>query len=186
MRLLSVFVVVIALGATIDADADEPVKVTVLVRGADSEQAVEVLTKALKAVKGIKFEADDVTVGEKPRWFSEPFVVELSPENYIGELAKAVSEASTPNRRERPPLLNLVLYTGVGIDERAVTDLRDRLREVNGVEPVVSGGLGGLPDEGYYWLQLEDKGGAELQHVVDAVKTADLDLSLVADGPLLK
>lgn len=163
----------------------EPVKLTVLVRGVDSREAVEAVVQVLEGVEGIRFDKDDITPGEKPQYFSDPFVVELSGENYLGQLGKAVGQAPTPNRRKLPPKLNLVLFTGRGIDEPSVMELRALLMGVNGVEPGVSGGLGGRPKLGYYWLQIEDKGGAELADIVEAVKSADLELSLLEDGPHL-
>ena len=180
---LLVAVVSVALTSTslnaADNDAKKPkksksIKVSVLIRGANNDESVDVLRKALSAVKGIRFKPDEIVKGKRPKYFTEPFVVEvLEPKvNSIGELAKAVGEAKTPHREDLPPKLNLVLYTPDPIDEPSVMNLRSELMNVNGTEPLENGGLGGFPRRGFYWLQLETAGGAALKDVLDGCRRA--------------
>ena len=39
--------------------------------------------------------------------------------------------------------------------------------------------LGGFPSKGFYWVQLEDAGGAELKQTLEAAKKSGLKLSTV-------
>jgi hypothetical protein len=130
----------------------------------------------------VKVDPDEVLRGEKPRYFSDPFRVEVGNtlKTGIGALAKATAEAKTPHRDDIPPRLNLVLYTDQTIDEPSVMALRAALRDVNGVLVQESGGLGGFPNRGFYWVRLEPTGGADLEEVFNAAKQA-VDVSLIGD-----
>lgn len=181
MRLLAVALLIVScLGS--EANAEELRKATVLVRGAHCKECVSAIRKQLASVKGVKLDVGAISVGKKRRFFSEPFVVEVGKtlDTGIGALAKATAEAKTPHGDDIPPRLNLVLFTDQRIDEPSVMALRAALRQVNGVLVVENGGLGGMPDRGLYWIRLEPVGGAELQDVFNAAKSA-VDVSLLDD-----
>jgi copper chaperone CopZ len=158
----------------VDLAAEEKTKATVLVRGVHCDTCVAAIRKELAAVEGVKVDTDKVLRGKKPRYFSEPFVVEVGATlaTGIGALAKATAAAKTPHKDDIPPRLNLVLYTDRTIDEPSVMALRAALRKVNGVLVQESGGLGGMPSQGFYWIRLEPAGGADLQDVFKAAKSA--------------
>lgn len=162
--------------------AEEKAKATVLVRGVHCEACVAAIRKSLERVKGVAVDAEMVHIGKKPRYFTEPFPVEVgnSLETGIGALAKATAEAKTPHADDIPPRLNLVLYTEQRIDEPAVIALRAALRDVNGVLVQESGGLGGMPNRGIYWIRLEPAGGADLHTIFKAAKLA-VDVTLTDD-----
>jgi len=161
----------------------KPQRVSFLIRGAHCDEGLDVLRKTLAGVKGIRFKPEDIQAGKKPKWFSDPFVVEFrTPDRdplkpNVGAFAKAIGDARTPHRDDLPPKLNLVLYTPDDIDEPAVMALRSELMDVNGVEVLEPGGLGGMPRRGFYWIQLENAGGAALKDVLDACKRADVKVS---------
>ena len=144
------------LGFVTVALAGEPVKVTVVVRGVHCDQCVNALRESLTKVKGVKFDAEQIRLGERPRYFSEPFVVEIADaqQTSVGSLGAAVAKAKTPHREDLPPRLNLVLYTSEIIDEDSVVALRSELMNVNGLEVVQPGGLGGFPNNGYFWVSV--------------------------------
>ena len=50
--------------------------------------------------------------------------------------------------------------------------LRAVLRDVNGVLVQQSGGLGGIPNRGFYWVRLEPAGGADLADIFRAAQKA--------------
>ena len=178
MRVLMIVLMIVAgmifSAAPRRAAAEERTKATVLVRGAHCEACVAAVRKGLTSVKGARVDPATIRVGEKPRYFSEPFVVEVGDtlDTGIGALAKAVAEARTPHRDDIPPRLNVVLFTERTIDEPSVMALRAALRDVNGVLVQESGGLGGFPQRGFYWVRLEPAGGADLQQVFQAAKKA--------------
>ena len=151
------------------ATKPKPTKITIVMRGARSDEDVKVLSTALKQVKGIKFEADDVEPGNQKfkRSFTKPFVVTIADQDKtnVGSLATAVSKATTKSRQDYPPGVSLVIYTDEVIDEPAIMNLRSSLRTVNGVEVDKPGGLGGMPKDGWCWVQLENAGGAALSEI---------------------
>lgn len=181
MRCAALILLVVLVGAA-NVQAEERTKATVLVSGAHCDACVAAIRKGVASVKGVKVDPDSILRGEKPKYFSEPFTVEVGStlETGIGALAKATAEAKSPHADEFPPRLNLVLYTSRTINESSVMALRAALREVNGVLVEESGGLGGMPSRGFYWVRLEPAGGADLQTVFDAAKQA-ADVSLVND-----
>jgi hypothetical protein len=156
------------------AVASEPIKVTVIVRGVLCDQCVMALRESWAEVKGIKFDAEQIRRGERPRYFSEPFVIEVadSQQTSIGSLGAAVAKAKTPHQEDLPPRLNLVLYTSEVIDEDSVVALRSELMNVNGLEVVQPGGLGGFPNKGYFWVRLEPAGGADFNEILTSAKKA--------------
>ena len=126
--------------------ASESRKVTVLINGVHCFQCVDDLRTALEKMKGIRFDPSAIDTGQEPRFFSEPFVIEIKdPEKTIlGAVAYTVSETKTAHRRKFPPSLNLVMYTSDRITEEAVVALRQAVKDVNGLEPMSSGGVGGV------------------------------------------
>jgi len=158
----------------------KPTKVSIIIRGAHCDPGVKILRATLGKLKGIKYRADDIEKGSKPKYFTDPFIVEIADtrKTNIGALATVVSEAKTPHRDDVPPKDNLVLYTPDRIDEPSVMALRSSLRDVNGLEVDAPGGLGGFPKRGYYWIQLENAGGAALSDIMTAAKKSGLKLSL--------
>ena len=159
-------------------------KATVIVRGAHCEACVQSIRKELSAVKGVKFVGEDLHAGKSPRFFSEPFGIEVgaSLENGIGAAGKAVAKSQSPHRREVPPRLHLVLFTDFEIDEASVSKLRGTLQPVNGVLAEEAGGLGGFPRKRIYWIRLEPAGGADLDEIVKAAREA-VDVRLVEEDP---
>ena len=151
-------------------------KVTVLVRGVHCFECVDSLRTSLEKMKGIRFDPSAIDTGQKPRFFSEPFVIEIrDPEKTIlGAVAHTVSETKTAHRRKFPPSLNLVLYTSDRITEEAVVALRQAVKDVNGLEPMASGGVGGFPNKGFFWLKLEGAGGAVFKDVLKAIEDAGI------------
>ncbi len=149
-------------------------KATVLVQGVHCDACVRALRVKLGSVKGVRLNADEILRGEKPRYFSPPFVVLLGDtlDTGLGALAKATAAADTPHGDDLPPRLNLVLFTAQSINEESVMALRSALREVNGVLVQEAGGLGGFPDRGFYWVRLEPAGGADLKEVFAAARRA--------------
>lgn len=172
------------LGSTLTPDsvsADErkqsagktrPVKVWIIIRGLQSDADVQVIRTALKARQDIRIDLDQITPGERPRYFSEPVAAEiLNPkETNIGSLAATIGNAKTPFRREMPPKCNLVLFTSDVIDEPRVEALRGSLSSVNGLEVQANGGLGALIKQDLYWVQLENAGGAGLDEILKAAE----------------
>ena len=158
----------------------KPTKVSIVIRGAHCDPGVKILKSTLGKMKGIKYRADSIKKGSKPKFFTDPFIVEIADtqKTNIGSLASVVSEAKTPHRDDFPPKVNLVLYTPDQIDEPSVMALRFSLRDVNGLEVDAPGGLGGFPKRGYYWIQLENAGGAALSDIMTAAKLSGLKLSL--------
>ncbi len=176
----AVAVLLVVLVCSVNVQAEEKTKATVLVSGVHCDACVAAIRKGLASVKGVEVDPEKVLKGEKPKYFSEPFTVHVGStlETGIGALAKATAEADSPHNDDLPPRLNLVLYTDRTIDESSVMALRQALREVNGVLVEESGGLGGFPNRGFYWVRLEPAGGADLQAVFEAAKQA-ADVSLL-------
>ena len=87
--------------------AAERTKVTVLVRGVHCDACVDAVRRSLSSVKAVQIDPQDVVRGEQPRYFSEPFVVEVgdSLENGIGALAKAT--AALPEGDSFPVVLQI-------------------------------------------------------------------------------
>ena len=92
-----------------------------LFRGVVTDGCAKALTKALGKVKGVKFDANAIRKGEKPRFFSDPFRVEIADlqKTEIGDIAEQLGKVETPGSKEVEPRLNLVLYTSERIDEAA-------------------------------------------------------------------
>jgi copper chaperone CopZ len=166
-----------------NSEKSKSIQVTVSARGAHCDACVEQIRQALGKLEAIKFDKEKLQAGEKPRYFTDPFVVTIKDrtETHVGALAEAVGKAKTPHKDDAPPGINLVLYTPTRIDEGAIVTLRDALRKVNGVEvrEDVPAGLGGFPNKGYVWIKLENAGGAALKDILDAAKTADEMLMLL-------
>ena len=78
------------------AIAAKPIKVMVIVRGVHCDRCVKSVSKSLAEVKGIKFDVTQITRGARPRYFSEPFVIELADaqQTSIGSLRQLHSEAA--------------------------------------------------------------------------------------------
>jgi len=154
----------------------------VLVRGVHCDECVAAIRKKLSRVKGVKLDVSEINRGEKRRYFSDPVEVEVGKtlDDGIGALAKATAESKSPHADDLPPRLNLVLYTDQAITEESVMALRAALREVNGVLVQESGGLGGFPKRGFYWVRLEPAGGADLADIFRAAQKA-ADVTLTAD-----
>ena len=145
--------------------------------------AVQVRT-ALSRTEGIKFIGNDIQPGKEPRYSTEPFVIKIadSGKTPIGDLARAVSEARTPHKKEFPPILSLILYPtelpDVMAYETALSTFRTELKSESGVDAEKTGALGGVPDRGFLWLDLAGAGGADLDGILTAAKRADLKVSL--------
>lgn len=154
-------------------------KVTVLVRGVHCADCVKAVQEQISRLKGVKFVSDDLKAGKAPRYFSDPFEIEVggSLDDGIGAVARAVSKAKTAYRDKVPPRLHLVLFTDFAINESSVSKLRGALQNVNGVLPEEAGGLGGFPQKQWYWVRLEPAGGADLKEILTAAKDA-LDVRL--------
>lgn len=177
------------LGPVDELKADEGVKVTVILRGADTGADVEVLSKALRSTKGVKVITDSISVGYRKfnNRFTTPIVVSVpkSPgtdDANVGALATAVSKAKTSNREKFPPGVNLILFTDGTLNESSISDLRSSLSRVNGVEVDQPGGLGGRPQEGWCWIQLENAGGAMLREVEERAQTSGLKYRCLKDS----
>lgn len=174
------FAAVAGLAAIVPCRADaQATKATVLVRGAHCDACVAAVRKQVAGLEGVKAPLEDINKGERPQYFSAPFHVQLGSrlETGLGALGKAVAEAPTPHRDDLPPRLHLVLYTQDQIDEPSVMALRAALRDVNGVVVDEPGSLGGRPQLGWYWVQIEPAGGADLEAVLAAAKKA-VDVTL--------
>ena len=161
------------------AEKPKPAKVTVILRGARTATDNKAMIAALSGVKGITYSGDKVIVGAKPRYFSDPFIVSIADTNTtnVGALAAAVSKAKTSARKDLPPKANIVLFTDDEITEETVTSLRGALRKVNGLDVDAPGGLGGFPAKGYYWVRLEDAGGATLDEIRAALRKAQIKVN---------
>ena len=157
----------------------KPTRVSFVMRGAHCDEDVRVLRKALRKTKDIRFKAERISAGEKPRYMTPPFIVELLDieKTDVGALAESISKAKTPHAKEFAPTMNLVLYSRSKIDEDSVIALRNALRNVNGVEVLEPGGSGAVPSEGYHWVQLEDAGGAALAEILSAAEKATIEVS---------
>jgi copper chaperone CopZ len=155
------------------ARAAQPAKMTVRVGGADCDGCVTAIRAALARVPGIKFNSADVRPGERPKFFSSPFLVELADpgKTDLGAVAKAAAEANTPHKGEIPPRLYLVLFGEV--DEATVVGLRQALADVPGVDTGV-GGVGGFPQERTFWVRLDPKGQASVSDIRKAIADAGI------------
>lgn len=157
-------------------------KLSFVLRGAHCDMDLKVMRKSLGAVKGIKFNTDDLQAGGRPRYFTSPFLIEMQAggDNSIdiGRLASGLAKAKTPHRKTSPPKVNLILFTKRAITEESVMALRAALRNVNGLEVDAPGGLGGMPRQEFYWVQLEPAGGAALKDVLDALEKQRIDLTV--------
>lgn len=154
--------------------AAEPLNVTFIIKGVHCDACVRSLRTSLAKVQGVQYNSDDIAKGAKPRYFSEPLVIKIADldKTSIGALGEAIGKAKTPHRDDLEPRLNLVLYTSQRIDEDAVVALRSELMNVNGLEVIQPGGLGGFPGKGYFWVRLEPAGGADLAETIRAAKKA--------------
>ncbi len=174
IRLVSISTFVALWSVTSFLVAGEPAKVTVIAKNVHCDRCVAAVRASLNQLNGIRFDADDIREGERRRYFSDSFVIQIADteQTSIGSVAKAVAEADSPHGDDLPLRLNLVLFTSGAIDEDSVVALRSELSNVNGVEVNVPGGLGGFPDKGYFWVQLEPAGGADLKEIFTAAKRA--------------
>lgn len=176
-------IMLIALTAPVFGATDESsgVKVTIVLRGADSEDDLKVLVDSLKKIPGVRVHSDDVRIGFRKfnNRFTTPIVVTVPPvpgdtDVKIGMLAAAASRAETSSRREHPPGVNLILYTDETLQESSISSLRSSLSAVNGVEVSVPGGLGGNLQEGWCWIRLEKAGGAMLKEVEEKARKSGI------------
>jgi len=53
---------------------------------------------------------------------------------------------------------------------------------VNGVEVNKPGGLGGIPQDGWCWIQLENAGGAMLKEIENQARTSGLEYRRLKNG----
>ena len=162
--------------------ADEP-RATIIIRGARSERVTRLFVQAIQRIPGMTFDEQDLTVGEQPQYLTDPFEVDMTKENYVGQIAQAVAESLS--NTDLQATVNVVLFTEDPITEESVSRMRDALRNVNGVDVDANGGLGGVPKKGYYWVQLEAAGGAELKDILQAARRAGFkvtDRKQPADG----
>ncbi|MBC8354787.1 MAG: hypothetical protein H8E66_22635 [Planctomycetes bacterium] len=178
------------LGPVDDPNADEGIKVTVILRGADSDADLEVLTKALRSTKGVKLITESVGVGFRKfnNRFTTPIVVSVpkSPgtdDANVGALATVVSKAKTSNRDKFPPGVNLILFTDGTLNESSIMDLRSSLSRLNGVEVDQPGGLGARIQEGWCWIQFENAGGAMLKEIEERAQASGLKYRRLKDAP---
>ncbi len=176
MKGLSMSLVLVAcwLGTLSGASAGEPVTVTVQAKGVHCDQCVTAVREALGKVKGIRFDPEKITVGERPRFVSEPFTVEIADydEVSLGALGRAVATAAAPHGDDIELRLHLILYTQRAVDEDSVSSLRSVLADVNGLIVNEPGSLGGAPRKGYFWVQIEPAGGADLKLALAGAKLA--------------
>ena len=157
-----------------EAEKKQETKLTVLVEGAHCDACVRAVCAKLDRVKGVKLETDDIYRGEKPKYFSDPFLVRFgkTTESRLGAVSKATAAAKTPHASDVPPRLHLVLFSKNPIDEDSVSALRMALSQTNGVLVFESGGLGAFIDKGWYWIRLDPAGGADLEDIMQAAKKA--------------
>lgn len=162
----------VAVGLADDSTSPQHMKVTVVLRGADSDNDVKVLIKALRTVEGVKVMTDGIEPGFRKfnNRFTTPIIVSIprvpgDDDANVGALATAVSKAKTRNPEKYPPGVNLIVFTDEPLDEQAISALRSALSRVNGVEVNKPGGLGGNLQEGWCWIQLENAGGAMLNQI---------------------
>ena len=114
------------------------VKITIVLRGADSNADVEMLIKALRSAKGVKLITNGVEQGFRKfnNRFTTPIVVTVpmvpgDDDANVGALATAVSKAKTHDRDKFPPGVNLVLFTNETLNETSISALRSSLSRVN-------------------------------------------------------
>ncbi|MDP6557997.1 MAG: hypothetical protein QGG71_25240 [Pirellulaceae bacterium] len=100
----------------------------------------------------------------------------------VGALAKAVSKAKTQNGGKSSPGVNLILFTNETLDEPSISALRTSLSRVNGVEVNKPGGIGGSPQDGWCWIQLENAGGAMLKEIEKQARASGLEYRRLKDG----
>ena len=180
MRFWCVPILCFLMMSTGSADKKSKVtQVTVVIRGVHCSRDAQVLLKQLKKRAGIKTKIKKINAGKTPKFFSQPLSISLSLEKTdVGTLAELVSKVKTPHRKEFPPKLNLVLFTTEDINEPSVMRLRRVLRPINGLEVDAPGGLGGFPKRGYYWVQLENAGGAGIKEIQAALLKAKFKVTL--------
>jgi copper chaperone CopZ len=166
--------------------AKQATELTFRVKGSHCDACVAALRTALGQMKGITFQADDVRPGDAPRYASAPFVIKIADaaQTRIGAIAKVISEAKTPHRNEFPPSVSLIVYppdvNTPNEYEAAVIALKRALEFINGVDTRKPGCVGGVPDQGFLWIQLEGTGDANLDDILAAAKTAGVRVSLKA------
>ncbi len=172
-----------------DATSEQGIQVTVVLRGANTEADVEVLTRALRSSKDVNVITKDIGLGFRKfnNRFTTPIVVSVpkSPgteDANVGALATAVSKALTPNRDEFPPGVNLLLFTDGTLSENSISDLRSSLSRVNGVEVDRPGGLGGNLQDGWCWIQFENAGGAMLNEIKEQAQSSGRKYRLLQDA----
>jgi len=145
------------------AEPAKATKVTIQLRGAINDKSVEALRAALKQVKGIKFNPDNIQKGEEPKFFTNAFTIEIADisKTDIGAVAKAAAEADTPLKDELKPGLHLWLYPADQLDERLIVKARDALAKTDGV--VQERGIGGSPTDQAMWIRIAGSGKAKLR-----------------------
>jgi copper chaperone CopZ len=80
----------------------------------------------------------------------------------VGDLAKAAADAETPHRAQGAPSATLVLTAATGADEKKV---QQALQKVKGVDAKKSS-----VKRGEIHVKLDDKGGAKLADIKEALK----------------
>lgn len=182
--LITLVVVATGLATPSIAQSQKAANVTLIIEGAHCDDCTRAVKTALSQQAGITFNPAEIQSGVKPRYFTEPFVIKIADasQTRIGDLARTVGETKTPHRDEFPPNLCLTLFTpdlvNVGEFETAISTFRSELRFVNGVVADQPGALGGFPDRGFLWLQLDKAGGAEVEDILTAAKRAELKVSV--------
>lgn len=188
MQYITSFMLLCSTAASVAAAAEESqpdrtVRITVVLRGADNEEDIETLLKALRSVRGVKVADQQVNPGFRRfnNRFTTPIIVSVpmvpgDDDANIGQLATAVSKAKTGSRKEHPPGVNLILFTDDELQEQSISSLRSALNSVNGVEVNTAGGLGGNIQDGWCWIRLEDDGGAMLKEVEQKAQNSGVRL----------
>ncbi|GAB5439775.1 MAG: hypothetical protein Fues2KO_01240 [Fuerstiella sp.] len=159
--------------AVTDERSDRTASVTIVLRGADEEADLQAMLKSLRSDRQLKLQSEAVSTGFRRfnNRFSTPMVLKMSPvpgddDVHVGRLAEVVSATTTKNRAEHPPGVNLILFTDDAITEESVSALRSALSSVNGIDVEAAGGLGANIAEGWFWVRLDNEGGAMLNDVL--------------------
>ena len=157
------------------------VKLTIVLRGADTDADIETLKKKLRSADGVRILTDDVAPGFRKfkNRFTTPIVVQLPTvpgdnDVNVGSVATTVSEATTKNASKFAPGVNLILFTDDTLTEESISALRSSLSSVNGTEVSKPGGLGANISEGWCWIRLEDAGGAMLNDIEEKARRSGI------------
>lgn len=159
--------------AVTDERSDRTAAVTIVLRGADEEADLQAMLKSLRSERQLKLQSEAVSTGFRRfnNRFSTPIVLKMSPvpgddDVHVGRLGEVVSATTTKNRAEHPPGVNLILFTDDAITEESVSALRSALSSVNGIDVEAAGGLGANIAKGWFWVRLDNEGGAMLNDVL--------------------